>query len=418
MKFLFIILLFPLQLFAQDITGVWTGNLYNDTTKQFIHYELAVSEYNGDLSGYSHTTFIIDSVKNIGVKSVKVKKKDERFSVEDDKLIYNNYQEPPAKGVKTFVTLNFSENDTAQMLTGIWHTNRTKVFSQLTGTIFLERRKKIKETLIVAKLDQMGLTRKLSFASGLENDPQDQKLISSTNALASKSNVNAKTSGSTSDQSETAEKIIEEKSTTASSKKSNKEATRNRTNANNLPKESTAQNVETTRADKSEVSIKKSKVSAEKESAVNEEVLNKENSLISNNGQKIVQKEVIKIVAAAEIKSRQIETIQTVEITHDSLVLTLYDNGTVDGDTVSVLINGKVVWPRVGLLATATNKTIHLDQSDGDSLIVVMYAENLGSIPPNTGLLVVRDGDKNYEIRFSGDLQKNSAIILKRKKKP
>jgi hypothetical protein len=418
MKFLFIILLFPLQLFAQDITGVWTGNLYNDTTKQFIHYELAVSEYNGDLSGYSHTTFIIDSVKNIGVKSVKVKKKDERFSVEDDKLIYNNYQEPPAKGVKTFVTLNFSENDTAQMLTGIWHTNRTKVFSQLTGTVFLERRKKIKETLIVAKLDQMGLTPKLSFASGLENDPQDQKLISSTNALSSKSNVRLNLSGSTSDQSETAEKIIEEKKTTASSKKSYKEATRNRTNANNLPKESTAQNVETTRADKSEVSIKKSKVSAEKESAVNEEVLNRENALISNNGQKIVQKEVIKIVAAAEIKSRQIETIQTVEITHDSLVLTLYDNGTVDGDTVSVLINGKVVWPRVGLLATATNKTIHLDQSDGDSLVVVMYAENLGSIAPNTGLLVVRDGDKNYEIRFSGDLQKNSAIILKRKKKP
>jgi hypothetical protein len=418
MKFLFIILLFPLQLFAQDITGVWTGNLYNDTTKQFIHYELAVSEYNGDLSGYSHTTFIIDSVKNVGVKSVKVKKKDERFSVEDDKLIYNNYQEPPAKGVKTFVTLNFSENDTAQMLTGIWHTNRTKVFSQLTGTVFLERRKKIKETLIVAKLDQMGLTPKLSFASGLENDPQDQKLISSTNALSSKSNVRLNLSGSTSDQSETAEKIIEEKKTTASSKKSYKEATRNRTNANNLPKESTAQNVETTRADKSEVSIKKSKVSAEKESAVNEEVLNRENALISNNGQKIVQKEVIKIVAAAEIKSRQIETIQTVEITHDSLVLTLYDNGTVDGDTVSVLINGKVVWPRVGLLATATNKTIHLDQSDGDSLVVVMYAENLGSIAPNTGLLVVRDGDKNYEIRFSGDLQKNSAIILKRKKKP
>jgi prolyl oligopeptidase PreP (S9A serine peptidase family) len=292
------------------------------------------------------------------------------------------------------------------------------VFSQLTGTIFLERRKKIKETLIVAKLDQMGLTPKLSFASGLENDPQDQKLISSTNALSSKSNVRLNLSGSTSDQSETAEKIIEEKKTTASSKKSYKEATRNRTNANNLPKESTAQNVETTRADKSEVSIKKSKVSAEKESAVNEEVLNRENALISNNGQKIVQKEVIKIVAAAEIKSRQIETIQTVEITHDSLVLTLYDNGTVDGDTVSVLINGKVVWPRVGLLATATNKTIHLDQSDGDSLVVVMYAENLGSIAPNTGLLVVRDGDKNYEIRFSGDLQKNSAIILKRKKKP
>lgn len=418
MKFLFIIFLFPLQLFAQDITGVWTGNLYNDTTKQYIHYELAVSEYNGKLSGYSHTTFIIDSVKNIGVKSVKVKKKDNQFLVEDEKLIYNNYPEPPAKGVKTYLTLNFSENDTAQILTGLWHTNRTKVFSQLTGTIFLERKKKIKETLIVAKLDQMGLTPKLSFALGLQNDPQDQKLISSTNALSSKSDVNAKVPGSTSDKTKTAEKIIEEKNTTAHSKKSNKEATRNRTTANNLPKESTPQNSDTTSADKPEAPIKKAKVSAEKESTVNNKVLNKENALVINSGQNIIQKEVVKIPAAAEIKTRQIETIQTVEIAQDSLILTLYDNGTVDGDTVSVLINGKVVWPRVGLLATATNKTIHLDHSDGDSLIVVMYAENLGSIAPNTGLLVVRDGDKNYEIRFSGDLQKNSAIILKRKKKP
>ncbi len=417
MKFLLIIFLFPLGVFAQDISGVWTGHLYNDTTKQFIDYELAVSEYNGQLSGYSHTTFIIDSIKNIGVKSVKVKKKSDRFLVEDDKLIYNNYPEPPAKGVKTYVTLSFSENDTAQMLTGIWHTNRTKIFTQLTGTVFLEKRKKIQETLIVAKLDNLGLTPKLSFVSDHQKDPQDQNLILSTKALSSKSDVMVKASGSTFDQSETAEKIVEEKNTTAGSKTSNKEVTRNKTTANNLPKEPTVQNAETTREDKSEVSTKKSKASAEKESAVNEKVLNKENVLVNNNGKKIIQ-ELIKVPAAAEIKSRQIETIQTVEIAHDSLVLTLYDNGTVDGDTVSVLINGKVVWPRVGLLATATNKTIHLDQSDGDSLIVVMYAENLGSIAPNTGLLVVRDGDKNYEIRFSGDLQKNSAIILKRKKKP
>ncbi|HXS54526.1 MAG TPA: hypothetical protein VN726_00300 [Hanamia sp.] len=417
MKFLLIIFLFPLGVFAQDISGVWTGHLYNDTTKQFIDYELAVSEYNGQLSGYSHTTFIIDSIKNIGVKSVKVKKKSDRFLVEDDKLIYNNYPEPPAKGVKTYVTLSFSENDSAQMLTGIWHTNRTKIFTQLTGTVFLQKREKIRETLIVAKLDNLGLTPKLSFVSEPQKDPPDQKVVSSTKALSSKSDVIPKASGSTFDQSETAEKIVEEKNTTAGSKTSNKEVTRNKITANNLPKESTTQDVETSRSDKSEVATKKSKASAEKESAVNEKVLNKENVLVNNNGKKIIQ-ELIKVPAAAEIKSRQIETIQTVEIAHDSLVLTLYDNGTVDGDTVSVLIDGKVVWPRVGLLATATNKTIHLDKSDGDSLIVVMYAENLGSIAPNTGLLVVRDGDKNYEIRFSGDLQKNSAIILKRKKKP
>ena len=79
MKFLFVIFLLPLQLFAQDITGVWTGTLYNDTT-QFIKYELAISEYNGKLSGYSHTIFVIDGVENIGVKSIKIKKRGKNFS--------------------------------------------------------------------------------------------------------------------------------------------------------------------------------------------------------------------------------------------------------------------------------------------------------------------------------------------------
>ena len=55
--------LFPLKCFSQDISGVWVGYMYNDTTQQTIHYELAINHVNGKTSGFSHTTFIIDSVK-------------------------------------------------------------------------------------------------------------------------------------------------------------------------------------------------------------------------------------------------------------------------------------------------------------------------------------------------------------------
>jgi hypothetical protein len=122
-------------------------------------------------------------------------------------------------------------------------------------------------------------------------------------------------------------------------------------------------------------------------------------------------------IAAVDLSKRKIETIRTVEISQDSLVFSLYDNGTVDGDTVSVLLNGNVIMPRVGLLESAINKTIYLTPEMGDSISVIMYAENLGSIPPNTGLLVIREAKRIYEIRFSGDLNKNSKIILIRKKK-
>jgi hypothetical protein len=45
-----------------------------------------------------------------------------------------------------------------------------------------------------------------------------------------------------------------------------------------------------------------------------------------------------------------------------------------------------------------------------------MYADNLGSIPPNTALMVVTDGNKRYEVRITSDLQKSGTIRFIRKK--
>ena len=55
-----------------------------------------------------------------------------------------------------------------------------------------------------------------------------------------------------------------------------------------------------------------------------------------------------------------------------------------------------------------------IDQND--SLMLVMHAESLGLIPPNTGLLIIQHGTTPYEIRFEGDMQKSSAVILRRKR--
>jgi hypothetical protein len=122
------------------------------------------------------------------------------------------------------------------------------------------------------------------------------------------------------------------------------------------------------------------------------------------------------IASAVDLAIRKTETIQRVLFKSDSLVLSLYDNGEIDGDTVSVVMNGKVIMAQQRLTANAITKTIYITPDLGDSLQLIMYAENLGSIPPNTGLLILQDGDDRYEIRFAGDFQKNSAIILKRRR--
>jgi hypothetical protein len=127
----------------------------------------------------------------------------------------------------------------------------------------------------------------------------------------------------------------------------------------------------------------------------------------------VKEKEIV-IKSANEVVKRETEIIRTVLFKSDSLVISLYDNGEIDGDTVSLVLNGNIILSKQGLTDKAIRKTIAASEI-GDSSKLVLYAENLGRIPPNSGLLILQDGNERYQIRFSGDLQKNSAVILRRR---
>ncbi len=413
MKLLLFFFLFPLQIFAQDITGLWTGSLYNGTTKQFLKYELAISEYNGKLSGYSHTIFIIDNTQNIGVKSVSVKEKDGEISIVDEKLIYNNYTEPPAKGVKKYSTLFLSEKNDSLLLTGSWRTNRTREFRSITGTIYLSKKKLMTESLLMPKLQELGFANSLSFNSKStpEKNPGKIDIVEKNNNTAKKDSLNNKM-----EETKYASPAILQSVSTA-----------NKDQGISVNKPGKIKNE--VHADTSSIILKKDSLSTAMRVATK---TNSSNTDGRNNPPSVILSEQINktkdilniqpltkldLAPAADIVKRKIETIKSVEIKQDSLVLSLFDNGEIDGDTVSVLLNGKVIMPRQGLMSKAINKTIYLTPEMGDSIVLIMYAENLGSIPPNTGLLVIHDGEDIFEIRFAGDLQKNSAVILKRRKK-
>lgn len=115
---------------------------------------------------------------------------------------------------------------------------------------------------------------------------------------------------------------------------------------------------------------------------------------------------------AAERKSQK---TQTIFFKADSLELVLYDNGEVDGDTVSILLNNEVIIAKQCLKAVAYKKTIYIPKNIGDSTVLTLYAENLGKYPPNTGLLIVHDGDNSYPVHFTADLQTNASVMLRRK---
>lgn len=106
--------------------------------------------------------------------------------------------------------------------------------------------------------------------------------------------------------------------------------------------------------------------------------------------------------------------LKTIEIESESVVIDLYDNGEIDGDSVSLFFNGKLVVARKKLTTQALRLRIPQEELEAENELV-MYAENLGSIPPNTALMVVTDGNKRYEVRITSDLQKSGTIRFLRK---
>lgn len=412
MRFFLLFLFLPFHLLAQkntslpkNISGVWAGHLYNDTTGLKNDFELAISENNGKLSGYSYTVFLIDGKKNIGVKSVKIKEKKDLLLVEDDKLINDNYDAPPAKGVRTFIELRYSQNDTSEILSGTWKTNMTRQYNSVTGTMFLERKKKPEETAIIPKLRQLDLSDQLSFLPKTISSKPGNALIAS--------------------------KLPENSEKLSSSKKVNVQKEKSKdlvlNNPDNIEKEkiipdTTIVNPEITifMFPKNDLPVKDTTKLEEKKNVADlekESISGKNLAENSSEKAKTPKPDLSSKKSVEELLSgRKIETIRTIDIVKDTLIFSLFDNGVVDGDTVSVLLNGKVIMSKVGLLTRAYNDTVYLTPEMGDSINIILFAENLGTIAPNTGLLVVRDGGIDHEIRFSGDLKKNSAIILKRKK--
>ena len=116
-----------------------------------------------------------------------------------------------------------------------------------------------------------------------------------------------------------------------------------------------------------------------------------------------------KPVADKPFEKRNNTVLKTIEIENGTFRVDLYDNGDIDGDSISLFYNGKLLLSHKRLSDKAISLTLNPENSR-DVNELVMYAENLGTIPPNTALMVVTDGDNRYEVRISSDLQKSGVI--------
>jgi hypothetical protein len=115
------------------------------------------------------------------------------------------------------------------------------------------------------------------------------------------------------------------------------------------------------------------------------------------------------------LANRSNELVQTITVNSNEVTLNIYDDGAIDHDTVTVFLDKKMVVAHAMLTEWAIVVTLHLDESHPYHE-VVMVADNEGEIPPNTSLMIVKAGDKEYEVRITSTEQKNAVVIFKYEK--
>ena len=129
----------------------------------------------------------------------------------------------------------------------------------------------------------------------------------------------------------------------------------------------------------------------------------------------VMQRKVVNYVVDRQYKERETVVAQEIFAESDSLKVDFYDNGEIDGDSISVFFNDQLLAFNRRLSTRAVHFDLGLD-STKEFNTLTMFADNLGSIPPNTALMMITDGKNRYEVRLSSNLQKNAAIRIKRKK--
>lgn len=125
--------------------------------------------------------------------------------------------------------------------------------------------------------------------------------------------------------------------------------------------------------------------------------------------------EKVVIPTPAVLKNRQNELVKALVINSRDVTVKLYDNGEIDDDSISVFLNKKLVLSNKRLTASPLTIKLKMDEENDDQELV-MVAENLGRIPPNTSLMVVEAGDQRFDVRITSTEQKNAVVRFKYQK--
>jgi hypothetical protein len=380
---LFLILCVPFISVAQDLTGIWrghflqTGNmsiiekLYGEDRYKFeVQLDQRAREFSGVTYSYKTTVFYgkasCDGTVNPKTKKVLLKE----LRIEEVRMT----QGTDACIMTLFLT--YTKNGDEEFLEGSYTSMNTRDSSNCgRGTVFLRKVPTsdfYKEPFLVKREEE---------------------------AKRKKTTVIAKTTPST-----------QKKVTTAPKTTPNSTVKKTTTPPNTTAKKTTTPPV---------ASTKKTVPPPVKKDTAQREIAKTTPNTVAKPAKidsvRSPEKKIASVPVPRVISNRQNELVRTITVNTTDVTVDLYDNGTIDNDTVSVYLDKKLVVSKQRLTERAITVKLKLDE-ENDYHELVMVAENLGEIPPNTSLMVVRAGDKQYEVRITSNEQKNAVVIFKYEK--
>ncbi|MCU0323157.1 MAG: hypothetical protein MUE72_12130 [Chitinophagaceae bacterium] len=92
--------------------------------------------------------------------------------------------------------------------------------------------------------------------------------------------------------------------------------------------------------------------------------------------------------------------------------ISFFDAGVMDNDTISFYIDTTLILHRIVLTGKPIQIRVNKPENATQNLLS-MIAENLGSIPPNTALMIIEYGKRKYKINMKSDFIQNGTLLLK-----
>ena len=124
--------------------------------------------------------------------------------------------------------------------------------------------------------------------------------------------------------------------------------------------------------------------------------------------------QVKKIPIPKVLLERENNLVKTITTSEEELQIEFYDNGTIDNDTISVYHNNQLVVSNGRLSYSPISFKIKCSKTDSRHEIIVV-AENLGDIPPNTAMMIIKGVNnikERHEIFLASTEQRNAKVII------